>query len=253
MGVMFSELRSAVVVVPTFNEAENVRWLIPEVLDVLEAAGWRGLVLIVDDNSPDGTADVAEEIGSRRGGVEVLRRPGKLGIGSAYVDGFKRVLEKHNWAEYVCEMDADGSHPPRTLLEMLEAAERSGADVVVGSRYIPGGEWVEKSLKRIIISRGANLLARIATGMKVKDATSGFRVIRVAALRKIMNKLTELRSGYVFQVQLLYELHRNGCEIIEHPLKFMPRKAGESKLGGGEIVTYASWCLKTMFRRIAGW
>ncbi len=246
-------MRSAVVVMPTFNEAGNVRWLVPRVLDVLEGAGWRVLVLIVDDNSPDGTAEVAEGIARSRGGVEVLRRPGKLGIGSAYVDGFRRVLEEHDWAEYVCEMDADGSHPPRTLLEMLEAAEESGADVVVGSRYIPGGEWVEKSLKRIIISRGANLLARIATGMHVRDATSGFRVIRANALRKIMDKLTELKSGYVFQVQLLYELYRSGCRIIEYPLKFMPRRSGVSKLGGGEITAYASWCLKTMFRRIGGW
>jgi len=246
-------MRSAVVVLPTFNEAENVRWLVPEVLDVLEGAGWRTLVLVVDDNSPDGTAMVAEEIARNKGGVEVLRRPGKLGIGSAYVDGFRRTLDRHGWAEYVCEMDADGSHPPKTLLEMLELAERDEVDVVIGSRYVPGGEWVEKSLKRIIISRGANLLARIATGMKVRDATSGFRVIRASALRKIVDKLTELKSGYVFQVQLLYELYKSGCKIAEHPLRFMPRKAGESKLGGGEILAYASWCLKTMFGRAARW
>ena len=245
-------MRSVVVVVPTYNEAENVRWLVPEVLDVLEGAGWRALVLIVDDNSPDGTAEVAEELASRGRNVEVLRRPGKLGIGSAYVDGFRRALERHEWADYVCEMDADGSHPPETLLEMLEYAEKSGVDVVVGSRYVPGGEWVEKTLKRILISRGANLLARISTGMRVRDATSGFRVIRASALRKMLDKLTELRSGYVFQVQLLYELYRSGARIAEYPLRFMPRRAGESKLGGGEIAAYASWCLRTLAGRIFG-
>jgi len=246
-------LKGVVVVMPTYNEVDNVRWLIPEVLDRLEGAGWRALVLVVDDNSPDGTAEAVEEIGLRRGGVEVLRRPGKLGIGSAYIDGFRRALEKHGWAGYLCEMDADGSHPPETLVRMLEFAEETGADVVVGSRYIEGGAWVEKSLKRIVISRGANLLARIATGVRIRDITSGFRVIRSEALKKIIGKLTELKSGYVFQVQLLYELHKSGCKIAEYPLRFMPRKSGESKLGGREIRSYASWCFKIMARRILGW
>lgn len=240
-------------VVPTYNESDNVRWLLPETLSLLEDAGWKPLIIVVDDNSPDGTAEVAEEIGSQRGGVEVIRRPGKLGIGSAYIDGFRRALAAHGWAKYVCEMDADGSHPPRTLLSMLDFAEKTGAEVVVGSRYIEGGEWVEKSVKRILISRGANLLAKIATGIRISDLTSGFRVIRLNALRKIVDKLTELRSGYVFQVQLLYELHRSRCRIAEYPLKFMPRRSGESKLGGVEIKMYASWCAKTMIRRFLGW
>ncbi len=237
---------------PTYNEAENVRWLIPEVLEVLEEAGWRSLVIIVDDNSPDGTAEVAEKLAAQKGGVEVVKRAGKLGIGSAYIDGFKRALEKHGWAEYICEMDADGSHPPKTLLEMLEHAEESGADVVIGSRYIEGGRWEVGSLTRILISRGANILARLSTGIKVEDATSGFRVIRASALRKIVDKLPELRSGYVFQVQLLHMLHEIGCKIEEHPLRFMPRRSGESKLGKSEIVSYASWCLKALARRILG-
>ena len=243
-------MRSAVIVIPTYNEAENVRWLLPRVLRVLRDAGWRALILIPDDNSPDGTADVAEELATKLGGIEVIRRPGKLGIGSAYIDGFRRALERHGWAEYVCEMDADGSHPPETLLEMLEHAERSGADVVVGSRYIEGGCWVEGSLKRVVISRGANLIARISTGLRVRDATSGFRVIRASALRRIIGELKELRSGYVFQVQLLYLLHKAGCRIEEHPLRFLPRRAGESKLDRGEIISYASWCLRALMGRI---
>jgi len=239
-----------VVVLPTFNEAENVKWLIPEILDVLEGAGWRSLILVVDDNSPDGTADVAEELGRARGGVEVFRRPGKLGLGSAYIDGFRLALERHAWTEYICEMDADGSHPPETLLEMLELADREGVDVVVGSRYVPGGGWVEGSLRRIV-SMGANLLARISTGMRIRDATSGFRVIRSSALRRILDKLTGFKSGYVFQVQLLYELHKAGCRIVEHPLRFLPRRSGESKLGAGEVLAYASWCMRIMLRRAA--
>ncbi|RLG07995.1 MAG: hypothetical protein DRN59_00045 [Thaumarchaeota archaeon] len=243
-------MKSVVIVMPTYNEAENIRWLLPEILDLLKDAGWRALVLVVDDNSPDGTAEVAEEIAAKRGGVEVLKRSGKLGIGSAYIDGFKRALERHGWAEYICEMDADGSHPPKTLLEMLEYAEARGVDVVIGSRYISGGCWVEGSFRRVLISRGANLLARISTGVRVRDATSGFRVIRAEALRRIIDRLSELKSGYVFQVQLLHLLHSAGCRIEEYPLRFMPRRAGESKLGGGEIAAYASWCLKTLIHRI---
>lgn len=245
-------MRGAVVVIPTYNEAENVRWLVPEVLDLLEGAGWRAVVLVVDDSSPDGTAEVVREMAAGRPGIDLLERPGKLGIGSAYIDGFRRALERHGWAEYVCEMDADGSHPPRTLLEMLEHAERSGADVVIGSRYVPGGGWVEGSAYRVLVSRGANLLARISTGVGVRDATSGFRVIRSSALRRIVGKLTELESGYVFQVQLLHLLHEAGCRIEEYPLQFLPRRSGESKLGGREISRYASWCFRMLARRIMG-
>lgn len=243
-------LRGAVIVMPTYNEAENVRWLIPATLDLLEGAGWRATVLVVDDLSPDGTANVVRGIAASRPGIDLLERPCKMGIGSAYIDGFRRALERHGWAEYVCEMDADGSHPPETLLGMLEHAERSGADVVIGSRYVPGGGWVRGPIRRVMVSRGANLLARVSTGVKVMDATSGFRVIRSSALRKVVDRLSALWSGYVFQVQLLYLLHEAGYRIEEYPLKFYPRKAGESKLGRGEIPRYASWCLKMAFRRI---
>ena len=241
------------VVIPTYMEAENIRWLLPRLLECLEKAGWKALALIVDDSSPDGTAEIAEEIGSKRGGgVEVLRRPRKLGIGSAYRDGFRYALTRHPWAKYICEMDADGSHPPETLIKMLEHAEKLGAEVVVASRYIKGGGWIDGSLTRILISRSANLLARISTGVKLSDLTSGFRVIRAESLRKVISKLTELRSGYVFQVQLLYLLSEAGCEIVEYPLKFMPRRSGESKLGKREILSYAEWCMKTFIRRFLG-
>lgn len=242
--------RGAVVVMPTYNEAENVKRLIPKIVDLVRATGWRVLVLVVDDNSPDGTAEVAEGMGAQGYPVEVLRRPGKLGIGSAYVDGFRKALERHDWADYVCEMDADGSHPPETLLEMLEYAEKTGADVVVGSRYIEGGRWDRGSKIRILISRGANILAKISAGIKVRDATSGLRVIRAASLRKILDKLPQLRSGYVFQVQLLHMFQEAGCRIDEYPLRFLPRITGESKLGKGEILAYASWCLRMLARRL---
>ncbi len=243
-------MKGAVIVIPTYNEAENVRWLVPAILDSLEGAGWRAVVLVVDDSSPDGTADVVRGIATLRPGIDLLQRPGKLGIGSAYIDGFRRALEEYGWAEYVCEMDADGSHPPETLLEMLEHAEHSGADVVIGSRYVPGGGWVEGPIHRVLVSRGANLLARISTGVEVRDATSGFRVIRTSALRRVIDRLNALWSGYIFQVQLLYLLHEAGCRIEEHPLRFLPRRAGKSKLGTCEIARYASWCLRIILGRI---
>ena len=245
-------LRGVVVVMPTYNEAENVRRLIPEVLGRVGGAGWRCMVLVVDDSSPDGTAEVAERIGGETGSVRVLRRPGKMGLGSAYVDGFTLALREYPWAEYICEMDADGSHPPEVLVEMLEEAERSGADVVVASRYIGSGRWENAPLHRILISRGANLLARLSTGLRVIDATSGFRVIRAEALRRVVDRLSELRSGYVFQVQLLYLLYREGFRIAEHPFRFKPRWTGSSKLGKKEIFSFAGWCLRTLFRRLMG-
>ena len=243
-------MKGVVVVMPTYNEAENVRGLIPEILRRVGEAGWRCLVLVVDDSSPDGTADVAEELGKKTGAVRVLRRPRKMGLGSAYKDGFGLALSEYRWAEYLCEMDADGSHPPEDLVGMLEEAERSGADVVVASRYAGGGGWEQGPLTRKLISRGANFLARISTGLKVRDATSGFRVIRAEALRGIMDKLSELRSGYVFQVQLLQLLHQAGCKIVEYPFIFRPRRAGVSKLGKEEITSFAGWCLHTFIRRV---
>ncbi len=235
-----------VVVMPTFNEAENVRWVLPRVLECL--GGWRRVVLVVDDSSPDGTAEVAERIGVEVGGVRVLRRPGKMGIGSAYRDGFMYALREFPWAEYICEMDADGSHPPEVLPEMVRVAEE-GFDVVVGSRYVGGGRWEEGSWLRELVSRGANLLARLSTGVAVRDMTSGFRVIRRKALESVMDELGELSSGYVFQVQLLYLLHRKGFRIAEYPFRFQRRLHGSSKLGKGEMPRFALWCLKTLLGR----
>lgn len=242
-------MSEVVVVMPTYNEAENIKMLIPTTLRILEEHGWSSLVLVVDDSSPDGTAEVAEEIGKMTGKVKVLKRPGKLGLGSAYIDGFKHVIENMDNVVYVCEMDADGSHPPEILPDMLSLAEKGRYDVVIASRYIRGGRWEEKSMVRRIISRGANILGRISTGVRANDLTSGYRVIRLDMLKRIVSRLSELHSGYVFQVELIYLLHKTGAKITEYPLIFKPRIHGESKLGRKEIISFASWCLKNMFRR----
>ncbi|MCS7126553.1 MAG: polyprenol monophosphomannose synthase [Aigarchaeota archaeon] len=240
-----------VVVMPTYNEVENVKEIIPILIDVLKKAGWRASVLVVDDSSPDGTAEVVEELSKKFEGVKLLKRPGKLGLGSAYIDGFNYINREMGYVEFVCEMDADFSHPPEILPHMLDLAKRGGYDVIIASRYIEGGRWEEKSIIRRLISRGANLLARISTGVKARDLTSGYRVIRLDILKKIIEKLTELHSGYVFQVELLYLLYKEGAKIGEYPLVFKPRVYGRSKLGKKEIISFASWCLKNILRRIS--
>ncbi len=242
-------MSEVVIVMPTYNEAENIKTLIPTTLRILEDHGWSSLILVVDDSSPDGTAEVAEELGRTTRKVKVLKRAGKLGLGSAYIDGFKHVIDYMDNIVYVCEMDADGSHPPEILPDMLNLAEKGGYDVVIASRYIEGGKWEERSMIRRIISKGANLLGRLSTGVRARDLTSGYRVIRLDILKRIVTSLSELHSGYVFQVELIYLLHKAGAKITEYPLIFKPRIHGESKLGGKEILSFASWCLKNMFRR----
>lgn len=243
-------MSEVVVVMPTYNEAENIKKVIPRILQVLGENGIDGYVLVVDDSSPDGTADIAEQIGKETGRVRVLKRAGKFGLGSAYVEGFKYVLDSITRVKYVCEMDADGSHPPETLPNMVFLAEKEGYDVVIASRYIHGGRWGERSFTRSIISKGANILARISTGINVKDLTSGYRIIRLDILKRVVDKLSRLHSGYVFQVELLYFLHKAGARISEYPLVFKPRMHGRSKLGKKEVISFASWCLKSMLARL---
>ncbi|MEM1583223.1 MAG: polyprenol monophosphomannose synthase [Nitrososphaerota archaeon] len=243
-------MSEVIIVMPTYNEAENIRKLVPSILQVLAENRIDGYILVVDDSSPDGTADVAEQMGRETGKVRVLKRPGKLGLGSAYVDGFKYVFDNMVTAKYVCEMDADGSHPPEILPQMVSLAEKGGYDVIIASRYIHGGRWGERSLTRSMISRGANILARASTGINVKDLTSGYRIIRLDILKRVVDKLSKLHSGYVFQVELLYFLHKAGAKISEYPFIFKPRMHGRSKLGRGEIISFALWCLRSMLTRL---
>jgi dolichol-phosphate mannosyltransferase len=238
-----------VIVMPTYNEAENIKKVIPSLLQILKESRIQGYILVVDDSSPDGTAEIAEEIGRETGLVGVLKRPRKLGLGSAYIDGFKHVIENMSMVKYVCEMDADGSHPAEILPEMVALAEKEGYDIIIASRYISRGRWEEKSLIRRIISRGANLLARISTGINVSDLTSGYRVIRLSVLKEVVDRLSELNSGYIFQVELIHLLHKAGARIGEYPLIFKPRMYGRSKLGKREIISFASWCIKNLVRR----
>jgi len=210
------------VVVPTYNEAPNIERLVVEILAQRPQLD----VLVVDDNSPDGTGDLVAALAARTPRVQVLRRAGKLGLSSAYLAGFREGL-RQGYA-YICEMDADFSHQPHYLPALLDAAER-GADVVLGSRSVPGGRAENWSWVRKAISRGGNLYARAILGLPVHDCTGGFKCFRAAVLRQI--DLDAIRSnGYAFQVEMNYRCHQAAFRIREIPIVFPNRVAGQSKM-----------------------
>ena len=218
------------VVVPTYNEAESLPALV-EALYALDVPDLR--VLVVDDSSPDGTGRIAEELGERlrRSGepfVRVLHRPQKQGLGRAYVAGMTRALEEG--ADFVVQMDADFSHEPTEIPKMLEAIERTGAGVVIGSRYVPGGsldpDWTRA---RRLLSVWANLYARTILRMEVRDITAGFKLWRREALLAV--DLAQITSdGYAFQIEMNWEVQRRGYEIVEIPIYFRERREGASKM-----------------------
>ena len=225
---------SVVVVIPTYNESENL----PELVERLMGLGLPGLqILFVDDNSPDGTADLAESLSSRHDGrIHVLRRPGKMGLGTAYVDGFGRALEME--ADYIMEMDADLSHAPEYIPVMLELARQS--DVVVGSRWTSGGgadpSW---GLVRRMLSQGGSQYARLILGLDVRDTTTGFKCFRREALAGL--DLQRIKSsGFGFQVEIAYACKRKGYRVVEAPIRFTDRARGTSKMSLG-IVLEAFW------------
>jgi len=238
-----------VVVIPTYNEAETISNVIRDVLESMRIAGIDCHVLVIDDNSPDGTADVVARLAEMTGKVSVIVRPRRMGLGSAYIDGFKHVLEKMKDADVVVEMDADGSHDPKLLPQLVNPVLKGESDVVVGSRYVGWGKWAGETKGREIISRGANLLARICTGVKIKDLTSGYRAISTRILRLVIDVLKEASRGYTFQVESLAEYAYAGARIGEVPIIFLPRRRGKSKLGTSEILYFFLWNVKHLFKR----
>lgn len=219
------------VVIPTYNEAENIRII----LDRLRTAVPGVDVLIVDDNSPDGTGDVADELAEADPVVHVMHRPGKQGLGAAYVAGFGWAAERDYDA--VVEMDADGSHAPEELPRLLAALH--DADVVLGSRWVRGGKVVNWPRHRFVLSQGGNLYTRLALGMPFKDATGGYRVYRMPVLSKI--ELESIASqGYCFQVDLAWRAFRHGFRVAEVPITFAERERGASKMSSS-VVREALW------------
>lgn len=232
------------VVLPTYNEAQNLPVMLEALLG-LEIAGCVLDVLVVDDNSPDGTGQVADRLAAASGGrVRVLHRPGKLGLGRAYVDGFRRALD--NGADLILEMDADFSHNPKYLPAMVSAI--ADADVVVGSRYVPGG-MVDPTWPRWrkFISWWGSAYARRILGLQVRDATAGFKLFRRHVLERL--PLSETRSnGYAFQIEVAYLCERAGFRVVEIPIVFDDRTIGVSKMSPA-IAIEASWRVWQIKRR----
>jgi len=209
------------VIVPTYNECENVQRLVPQLLAI---PGVR--VLVVDDASPDGTGAVADRLSETSGGrVSVMHRSGPRGLGHAYLDGIRYALETD--ADVICQMDADLSHQPAYLVAMLAAVQH--ADLVIGSRYVPSGRIVNWPLRRRLLSAGANAYVRTICSIAVRDCTSGFRCWRRDRLASLpLHRIDS--AGYAFLVQLLYEALALGCVVSEVPITFVEREQGHSKL-----------------------
>jgi len=212
------------VVIPTYNERENLSPLVRALLDLTPDLE----VLVVDDASPDGTGRLAEELAAATGRVRVLHREGKLGLGSAYRDGFRLALNATD-AEWICQMDADYSHDPTLLGKMLEILAREECDVVVGSRYVAGGSMRGSPWRRRLLSRGANAYVRLLTGLPIHDATAGFKCFRRSALERIDVARTRA-DGFAFQVEVSLLAWREGLRIREMPIPFVDRRRGASKM-----------------------
>jgi dolichol-phosphate mannosyltransferase len=215
----------ALVVLPTYNERENLE----RAVRAVRAVGHD--VLVVDDSSPDGTGELAAELASADSGVQLLVRPGKLGLGSAYVAGFRCGLERGY--DLLVEMDADGSHRPEHLDAIVSAAERTGG-MVIGSRYISGGSVSGWGWNRKFLSWGANVYCRLLLGLSVRDATSGYRCYPRAVLEAIgLDRVVS--QGYSFQIEMVYRCLRSGFSVHEVPIHFEDRVAGKSKVSEGEV------------------
>lgn len=211
----------AIVVIPTYNERDNIVRLAGEVLNQHPSLH----LLIVDDNSPDGTGILADELSAGNDRIRVIHRPGKLGLGSAYRTGFKLALEMG--ADFIIEMDADFSHDPAVLPVFLDTV--AGCDLVIGSRYLNGVSVVNWPIRRLILSYFASVYTRYVTGLKLMDCTSGFKCFRRSALESI--DLDSVRSdGYSFQIEMNYRCMEKGCKIVEVPIIFIDRHAGTSKM-----------------------
>jgi dolichol-phosphate mannosyltransferase len=237
-------MKRSLIIIPTYNEVDNVAKIIPEVL--VQDDGFN--VLIVDDNSPDGTAKLVREMQKNNQRIHLIERPSKRGLGTAYVAGFKYALEKG--FDFIFEMDADFSHDPKSLVKLLAKAE--AYDLVIGSRYISGVNVVNWPLSRLILSYSANLYTRIITGLPVRDATAGFKCYRRAVLESLdLDSITS--NGYSFQIETNFLTWKKGFRVCEVPIVFIDRRAGVSKMSK-HIVYEAAWMvwklkLKSIFSK----
>ena len=228
------------IIIPTYNEIDNLTPLLKEIFSYAPETD----ILIVDDNSPDGTGDLAEEIHQENAQVHVLHRANKLGLGTAYIEGFKYAIEHAYDAAF--EMDADFSHDPRYLPDFLKAIEN--ADLVIGSRYVPGGDTPNWTILRRFISGGGNIFARLMLGIPVHDCTAGYRCYRRNVLESI--ELDSIQSqGYAFQIELAYRVMQHGFKIVETPIVFMDRRVGKSKMSRKIVIEGFTYVIKARFSK----
>jgi len=214
------------VIVPTYNEHENIVLLVPELLALPVGLN----VLVVDDNSPDSTGLIVEEMAARQPRLSVIHRPGKLGLGTAYIAGFKKALA--TGAERILTMDADYSHHPRYIPAMIERSQT--ADLVIGSRYVRGGGAMGRSLPLRLVSSGGNAFAKIVLGLRAMDCTAGFRCYRRDVLEAI-DLDSIISNGYSFLIEMLYLVQRRGWTVAEVPICYMDRQLGASKISRTEV------------------
>lgn len=232
-------LEKILVVIPTYNESENIEKLIQE-LSSLEHH-----IMIVDDNSPDGTSEIVENLKEKNNNLYLIKRESKLGLGSAYRDGFKAAMNMGY--EFFVEMDADFSHQTIDLVEMIKNIDK--ADVIIGSRYIEGGGITGWNYKRRLLSKLANLFTQILFGYHIKDSTSGFRIYNRESLEKINFQKTK-SDGYSFQIEMTYRANKKNLKILEIPITFYERRKGESKMTGQIIYEAIISLFKLRFGKI---
>ncbi|MBM3263558.1 MAG: polyprenol monophosphomannose synthase [candidate division Zixibacteria bacterium] len=238
-------MASIVIVIPTYNERENIQQLIPMLLDL--DSSFR--ILVVDDGSPDGTGEIVDDMAARNPRIHILHRSGKLGLGTAYIAGFKYALQQD--VDAIVEMDADFSHDPKMIPVFLETLENY--DVVIGSRYINGANVVNWPMSRLLLSYCAGIYTRLVTGMKIMDVTGGFKCFRKSALSQI--ELDRVRSdGYAFQIEMNYRCICKGLTVKEVPIVFVDRHSGTSKMSR-RIIYEAVWMvwwlrLQRLMRRL---
>jgi dolichol-phosphate mannosyltransferase len=234
---------SNIVIIPTYKEKENIE----AIIKAISSLDTKFDILVIDDNSPDGTADIVRNLSYSLPNVHLVERPGKMGLGTAYITGFKWALEKGY--NYIYEMDADFSHDPRDLERLYKACADDGADLAIGSRYISGVNVVNWPLSRVLMSYIASIYVRIITGMRIMDTTAGFKCYKREVLENIHP--SRIKSiGYGFQIEMKFTAWKLGYKVVEIPIIFTDRKLGASKMSGG-IFNEALWgVLKMKLRSI---
>ena len=233
------------IVIPTYNEAETIPSLINELFEKIKQLVERLDILIIDDSSPDGTADIARELGAKYEKITVIQRPKKMGLGAAYKEGFSHVLEKLD-SELILQMDADHSHQPSEIPNMLEKIKNF--DFLIASRHVEGSDVIGWGIGRKATHSIAGAIARICAKIEIKDSTSGFRMFKKKTLEKVdFNKIRS--DGFAFQIEVLHQLKQLGMKGLEVPTVFVNRTEGSSKMGSAEMMQFIKMCISYIGRK----